>query len=198
MTVEEINALPDRVRSFVHDLSTRCDPAGELAELTLTRDQNRQLQALVEELKAWNNRIGIAMGEAAAEIYCSGPVAHRIRVLKGHHDAQIWRLINERDRAVEAREEAIARADQAEAKVEWLQTEYAKRNDLPVYLDQIDLQELARIRLNPFAVNLVVESYNGHGNWKGLRPYRIRFILADVEIYVGPADRTTASAADAD
>ena len=43
-TSENINALPAPLRKYIHDLETRADPAGEVAELTLTKDQNAQLQ----------------------------------------------------------------------------------------------------------------------------------------------------------
>lgn len=37
-TAENINALPERIRKYIHDLETRCDPAGEVRELTIARD----------------------------------------------------------------------------------------------------------------------------------------------------------------
>ena len=43
-SIEEINALPEGVRLFIHDLETRCDPAGDTAALTLLKDQLHQLQ----------------------------------------------------------------------------------------------------------------------------------------------------------
>jgi len=43
-TAAAINALPGPLRQHIHDLETRCDPAGEVAELRLMRDQNRMLQ----------------------------------------------------------------------------------------------------------------------------------------------------------
>lgn len=50
-TPENVNALPDGVRQYVHDLETRCDPAGDVAALTLQRDQIRLLEALVRRLR---------------------------------------------------------------------------------------------------------------------------------------------------
>ena len=47
-----INALPAPVRQYIHDLEARCDPAGEVAELTLIRDQNRMLQARIVQLES--------------------------------------------------------------------------------------------------------------------------------------------------
>jgi hypothetical protein len=32
MTPDEINALPDRVRRYIHDLETNCDPAGTIRD----------------------------------------------------------------------------------------------------------------------------------------------------------------------
>jgi len=38
-TAESVNALPESVRQYVHDLEARCDPAGDVAALTGLRDQ---------------------------------------------------------------------------------------------------------------------------------------------------------------
>ena len=46
-----VNSLPEPLRGYIHDLETRCDPAGEVAALTLTKDQNRQLQAVIVDLQ---------------------------------------------------------------------------------------------------------------------------------------------------
>lgn len=51
LTPDEVNALPEGIRKYVHDLATRCDPAGEVAELMLTKDENRMLRARVVELE---------------------------------------------------------------------------------------------------------------------------------------------------
>ena len=37
-TAEQINALPDGLRTYIHALETRCDPAGEVRELVVARD----------------------------------------------------------------------------------------------------------------------------------------------------------------
>lgn len=50
VTSAEINALPDHLRSFVHDLETRCDPAGDTRRLRLVEDENRMLRNKVQEL----------------------------------------------------------------------------------------------------------------------------------------------------
>jgi len=49
-TSANINALPDPIRGYIHDLETRADPAGELV---LARDAIRQLQALTQEQTGW-------------------------------------------------------------------------------------------------------------------------------------------------
>jgi len=49
-TAAAINALPGPLRQHIHDLETRCDPAGAVAELTLMGDQNQMLQAHVAAL----------------------------------------------------------------------------------------------------------------------------------------------------
>jgi hypothetical protein len=44
-SANEINALPDRIRRWVHDLETRCDPAGDLRDLRHAEDRIRELEA---------------------------------------------------------------------------------------------------------------------------------------------------------
>jgi hypothetical protein len=43
-TAENINALPEPLRSYIHDLEARADPAGEVRDLVLIRDENRALR----------------------------------------------------------------------------------------------------------------------------------------------------------
>lgn len=49
-TSENINALPGRLRDYIHDLEALADPAGIVAELALLRDQNAHLQKRIEEI----------------------------------------------------------------------------------------------------------------------------------------------------
>ena len=42
-TAENINALPDPIRDYIHRLEARFDPAGEVRELVLLRDQMAML-----------------------------------------------------------------------------------------------------------------------------------------------------------
>lgn len=51
MTPEEINALPDRVRQYIHDLETNADPAGTIQDNALLKDQTRELDAMIARLK---------------------------------------------------------------------------------------------------------------------------------------------------
>lgn len=48
-TAAHINALPERLRSYIHQLETVTDPAGDLRELVLTRDENAMLRAKLAE-----------------------------------------------------------------------------------------------------------------------------------------------------
>jgi hypothetical protein len=52
LTQEQIESLPKFARDWIYDLETRCDPAGELAELRLMQDTVKAQQVLIEELKA--------------------------------------------------------------------------------------------------------------------------------------------------
>ncbi|MEO8597327.1 MAG: hypothetical protein ABI759_28670 [Candidatus Solibacter sp.] len=49
---EHINALPGPLRRFIRDLETRADPAGDIAEIALLKENNRALWARVRELEA--------------------------------------------------------------------------------------------------------------------------------------------------
>lgn len=45
MTPAQINALPEHVRRYIHDLQTICDPAGMVRQITQQQDQIRELSA---------------------------------------------------------------------------------------------------------------------------------------------------------
>lgn len=47
-----VNALPEPLKKYVHDLETRCDPAGMVAENTLLHDQSAMLQAMLTRRQA--------------------------------------------------------------------------------------------------------------------------------------------------
>ncbi len=51
-TADNVNALPAAVRSYVHELETRCDPSGELRELVIARDTCHALDVRCEALTA--------------------------------------------------------------------------------------------------------------------------------------------------
>ena len=48
-TADNINALPEPIRRYIADLETRCDPAGDVASITIARDQLEQLQAKINQ-----------------------------------------------------------------------------------------------------------------------------------------------------
>jgi hypothetical protein len=51
-TVDEINALPDRFRRYIHDLATRADKTDDLRTIVHLRQDRESLQKRVEELEA--------------------------------------------------------------------------------------------------------------------------------------------------
>ena len=61
---EEINELPDHIRRWIHDLETRCDPAGTLRQLHHERQMRKQLEAENEELKAEIRRLKKELSKA--------------------------------------------------------------------------------------------------------------------------------------
>jgi hypothetical protein len=64
---DHINALPYPVRKFVHDLETRADPAGDVAEIALLKENNLALWNRVKELEAEVKRL-CAQPDLAAEL----------------------------------------------------------------------------------------------------------------------------------
>ena len=50
MNAEEINALPERLRKYVHALETECDPAGTIRENFRLREENATLRFECERL----------------------------------------------------------------------------------------------------------------------------------------------------
>ena len=51
-TAENVDALPEGILRYVHDLETRCDPAGDVQTMALLADTIRGLDARVRELEA--------------------------------------------------------------------------------------------------------------------------------------------------
>lgn len=53
-TAENINALPDPLRLYIHELETVCDPAGDVRELYRLKEENKMLRLECERLAASN------------------------------------------------------------------------------------------------------------------------------------------------
>ena len=51
-TVDEINALPEKFRRYIHDLETRCDKSGDVQTIAILHEDREALQRRVEELEA--------------------------------------------------------------------------------------------------------------------------------------------------
>jgi hypothetical protein len=51
-TVDEINALPEKFRQYIHDLVARCDKSGDVQTIAILREDRDALQRRVEELEA--------------------------------------------------------------------------------------------------------------------------------------------------
>ena len=51
-TAANVNALPEGIRRYVHDLEARCDPAHDVQKMALQADTIRGLDARVRELEA--------------------------------------------------------------------------------------------------------------------------------------------------
>ena len=48
---DEINALPEKFRQYIHDLETRCDKSGDVQTIALLKEDREALQRRVEELE---------------------------------------------------------------------------------------------------------------------------------------------------
>lgn len=51
-TADEINALPEKFRRYIHDLATRCDKSGDVQTMAILREDRDALAREGEELKA--------------------------------------------------------------------------------------------------------------------------------------------------
>lgn len=51
-TADSINALPEPLRRFIHDLETMADPAGLVQENYELKAQVRAVEAMVEKLRS--------------------------------------------------------------------------------------------------------------------------------------------------
>ena len=56
-SADEINALPEKFRQYIHDLETHCDRSGEVQTIAMLREDRDALQKRVEELEAEVNRL---------------------------------------------------------------------------------------------------------------------------------------------
>ncbi|MCP5019611.1 MAG: hypothetical protein GY938_30660 [Ketobacter sp.] len=49
---EEINKLPKRLRDYIHDLETDCDPAGTIREVFALKENQKVLESTIRMLEA--------------------------------------------------------------------------------------------------------------------------------------------------
>ena len=59
MTAEEVNALPEKVRDYIHQLATNADPSGMVRENMQLRDANNGLQIMYRKAAARASRRNI-------------------------------------------------------------------------------------------------------------------------------------------
>ena len=64
MLASEINALPDHVRRYVHDLETRCDPAGDTVTIFALRENCAGLELLLQRARATIRELEAALDNA--------------------------------------------------------------------------------------------------------------------------------------
>jgi hypothetical protein len=64
-SAEEINALPEKFRRYIHDLETRCDKSGDVQTIALLREDREALQKRVEKLDAEVSRLRVSVSSLA-------------------------------------------------------------------------------------------------------------------------------------
>ncbi len=52
-TPEGVNALPEPLRQYIHDLETRCDPAGDVQRIAFLRQENEGLRNVMALAMEW-------------------------------------------------------------------------------------------------------------------------------------------------
>lgn len=91
-TTEEINALPDPVRRYIHDLETRCDPSGDVRTIHALQEHINALESRdVAEQKALD--AAIAWDEAEPESQAETEAENAL-----HHALADLRIARVRDR----------------------------------------------------------------------------------------------------
>jgi hypothetical protein len=100
---DRINALPDWARQHIHDIETKCDPAGDIRTITELRDTIRALEArdanseLLAALQSACNHMRAApellnaLKELAHQVQISNAIddhGHALKNLKALHDAE--------------------------------------------------------------------------------------------------------------
>jgi len=56
-TPENVNALPEGIRRYVHDIETRCDPSGDIQTIACLHDTNQGLELWAKELQDENRQL---------------------------------------------------------------------------------------------------------------------------------------------
>lgn len=78
-TPENVNALPEGIRRYVHDLETKCDPAGDIQTIACLRDTAQGLELWAKEIQDENYKLQaenaalesqLALTEKALELAC--------------------------------------------------------------------------------------------------------------------------------
>jgi len=131
----ELNALPDKIRRYIHDLETEADPAGTIRQNILVREENQMLRNHIEaeqsayaELEKHSERIEVAYlaSESRAE-----DAETQLAELRGERDAwkefaehQSWcaycaESVKSCPEGLRLHARALAAADGGEPKLPW-------------------------------------------------------------------------------
>jgi hypothetical protein len=80
-TPQNVNALPEPLRRYIHDLETRCDPQGDIARLIIQQEQLDGLGKMFRESEDARRRLEIRAGQIP---FYGTPPPYNIR---GSHSA---------------------------------------------------------------------------------------------------------------
>lgn len=84
LTADEVNALPEKVRRYIHDIETRCDPAGEVRTIACLRDQVRDLSAAQSTAAAALSRLADVERQNANLLKAIQPFADLVTETQGN------------------------------------------------------------------------------------------------------------------
>lgn len=106
-TADNINALPDPIKRYIHDLETNCDPQYIIRENILTKGENNALLAQIEELRDALNQSVKIISDRDIKIKALNGECDSCNIRKGL-EAELERVRGCLDKATNIASEALS------------------------------------------------------------------------------------------